>query len=183
MYVCTSILHKFQSRLCLIVFIRGIACNGMSAKVEPDITPCIRDLYRMVNVLLYGYLVFAVVIHRDFHVVVPCFFALICLTVIACCIILIPELICNLCSIHKCCPAVCRSEINMGNLILRCLFQSGSCRFSICICCKGLCRSAGRILLLDTVLCFCPSCKGKGMCRPAGDHRVIIRDFYGYLNG
>ena len=178
----SSILNEFQSGFCLIIFICSITRDGMSAQINLDIPPGIRDFNRMVNVILYSYLIVSVIVNGYFHVLVRCALVLIRLTVMVRCIILILEPVCNFCRIHKCSLSICRSKISMINMILGCLVKSGRCRFSIFICCK--CQyipfqTAGRTLFLHAILGFCSSCKGKGMCRLSGYFRVGICHFHG----
>ena len=102
MFVCTSILDKIQSRFCIIVIICLVTCDGMSAKVDPDLTPGIRDFNCVVDVFLHNYLVVAVIIHYNLYIGVFCFLCFV-RGIIACCVpgTSVLELLCDILCIYQ----------------------------------------------------------------------------------
>ena len=182
MFAAVRILDKFQSRFCCIIIICLVTCDGMSAKVDPDIAPCVRDLYCLVNVLLYGHLVVSVIIHCDFHVGVFRFFCAVCGIVAVCiaCAFLF-ELLRNVRCVHKGSLSDCGAEITVADLVFRCFFQTGCNAFSIFICLEFQCvsdRISGCVQFTHAVLCFWPSCKGERMGCLSDDGRFVIRHFH-----
>ena len=75
--------------------------DGMSTQVDLHILPGIRDLNRMVDILFQGYLVVAVVIHRNFYILVGCCLIFICLSICRCLVTVIRKLLRNILCIYQ----------------------------------------------------------------------------------
>ena len=70
---------SYGSNYGLFIAADGTQLKEVERRAEiSDIAPCVRDLYCLVNVLLYGHLVVSVIIHCDFHVGVFRFFCVVC---------------------------------------------------------------------------------------------------------
>ena len=132
MFIYTSILHKIKSGLRCIIIICLVTCDGMSAKVNLDLTPGIRDFNGVVDVFLHNYLVVAVIIHYNLYIGVFCFFRSV-RSIIAFCITgtSVLELLCDILCIHEGCFTVYRTILAVADLIWCCFLQACDGCFSI----------------------------------------------------
>ena len=132
MFVAVRILDKFQSRFCFIIIICLVTCDGMTAKVNLDLTPCVRDLNCVVDVFLHNDFVVAVIIHYNLYIGVFCFLCSV-RGIIACCVpgTSVLELLCDIFCIHEGCFAVYRTIFLMTDLIWCCFLQACDGCFSI----------------------------------------------------